>query len=306
MSPSSRSTFASALALALLLRAAPAHAQACCAGSGVVTPARLVLDDDALVGLQLRAAHHLGSHDARGEYVPTPSHARELNFEQNVFGAIRVLKRGQVAALVPFVETHRRAAGRSSTGGGLGDINFAARYDVLLAGQSQLVPGLGLLAGVTLPTGRTAEAARNPLATDATGIGAVQVNGGVALEQAFGAWFFGVSGLASLRTARTVGTTQMRLAPQYTLLLSAGHAFESGATAAVIASYMAEGDATANGARVPESARRVISLSVAGMVPLGDQLRLLASVSANPPRSSFGMNQPVTTGATLGVIWSYL
>lgn len=294
-----------ALSLSLPLQARRASAQACCAGSGAVTPARLGLHEDALIGLQLRYAGHLGSHDAAGAYVPTPSHAREINAEQNLFGAVRVLPRVQLAALLPFIETHRRAYGRSSTGGGIGDLNLAARWDPLLAGETRLVPGVGLLAGVTFPTGRTAEDAKEPMATDATGIGAVQANGGIALEQAYGPWFVGVSGLMAWRSPRTVRGLQMQLAPQYTLLAAIGYAFPSGATAALSALYTVEGLARVDGAAVPASDRRVVSGSLAGSLPITDWLRLVASLFANPPFRSFGLNQPVTAGGTLGVIWGF-
>jgi len=306
MSRSCRSTFAElTLGLALLLGARTAGAQACCAGSGAVTPARLGVHDDALVGAQARFAGHLGSHDPDGAFVPTPAHARELDFEQTVFGAVRVQPRAQVSLLVPFVATHRRASGRASTGGGLGDLNLAARWDPVLAGEASLVPGIGLLAGVTLPTGRTAEDAEKPMATDATGIGAVQVNGGLALEQSFGAWFVGLSGLFSIRQPRTVRSMRMTLAPQLTVLAATGWAFGSGATAALVASYTVEGEARVDGVPIPASARRVVSASIAGTIPLSDQLRMVGSIFANPPLPSFGLNQPVTAGVTLGLLWSF-
>jgi hypothetical protein len=306
MSSWSRSTSASAALLAVLLHAGTAAAQACCAGSGAVTPARLGLHEDFLVGLQLKGANHVGSHDTDGTFVPIPSGAAEVGFEQNLFTAVRVLERGQLGALVPFVQTHRRTSGLSEWGGGIGDVNLAARYDFTLARESRYVPGIGLLAGATLPTGRSAESAENTLATDATGIGAVQGNGGVALEQSFGPWMVGLSGLAALRAPRTVGRTRLVLAPQLTALASVGYAFSSGATAAAFASYAVEGDSTADGVTVPDSARRVTSISVAGAYPITDQLRMVATLFANPPLSSFGRNQPVTVGGTLSVIWALL
>jgi len=99
------------LAFGLLLRASPAAAQACCAGSGAVTPVRLGLHDQATFGAQLRASNVYGSHDADGEYVPAPAGAREWEFGEDIFAAVRVLGRGQLGALVPFVQTHRRAGG---------------------------------------------------------------------------------------------------------------------------------------------------------------------------------------------------
>jgi hypothetical protein len=97
----------------------------------------------------------------------------------------------------------------------------------------------------------------------------------------------------------------MILAPQYTGLASLGYAFESGATLATSVSFSVEGNATANGATVPSSARRLTVATVAGSLPISDQLRLVASVFMNPPVSSLGLNQPTTAGLTLGVIGAY-
>jgi Putative MetA-pathway of phenol degradation len=303
---SARAAAALALALAALLWSGSAAAQACCAGSGAVTPARLGLHEDFLVGLQLKGASHVGSHDTDATFVPIPAGARELNLEQNLFAAVRVLERGQVGALIPFIETYRRTSNRSELGGGIGDVNLSARYDFLLARESQYVPGIGVLAGTTLPTGTAVEEASNTLATDATGIGAVQANGGLALEQSFGSWLVGLSGLASFRAPRTVANTRLALAPQFTGLASAGYAFGSGATAAAVVSYAVEGDAAANGVNVPNSARRVTSVSLAAAYPVTDQIRIVGSIFANPPLSSLGRNQPVTVGGTLAVIWALL
>lgn len=308
-STSSRSVAVSvavAVAVALLLRAGTAAAQACCAGSGAVTPGRLGLHEEALAGVQLKNAVQLGRHDSQGTYVADPSGASEIDLEQDVFGALRLFERGQVGLLIPFVETHRRASGTSELGGGVGDANFSARYDLLLAGESRHVPGIGVLAGITFPTGKTAEAATNTLGTDATGIGAVQGNAGLALEQAFGSWLVGVSGIVSMREPRTVRGTRLGLAPQLTLLGSTGYAFKSGVSAAGVVSYAVEGDATTAGAQAPGSARRVTTMSLASAVPLSDELRVAASLYANPPVSSFGENQPVTVGITVGMIGALL
>jgi hypothetical protein len=305
-SRSRRAIAALALALALIGGARRAAAQACCAGSGAVTPARLGLHEDALVGAQLKAGMQLGSHNADGAYIAAPTGARELNFEQDVFAALRVLPRGQLGLLVPFVQTYRDTADRSETGGGLGDVNFAARYDLVLARESSVVPGIGLLGGLTLPTGTPAESAHNVLATDATGIGAVQVNAGLAIEQAFGPWLLGVTAILAYRAPHTANDRRMELAPEIRALASAGYALAGGVTIAGVVSYAVEGDATVAGTTVPRSSRRATTVSLATAIPLSDQLRVVGSLSLNPPLSEFGVNQPVNLGLTLGMMGAFL
>lgn len=289
-----------------MLHTAPAAGQACCAGSGAVTPARLGLHDDAVVGLQARAADVFGSFDARGEFVPAPAGAREWDFEQDLYAAVRVLPRGQLGLLVPFVETYRESRGRSELGGGLGDLNVSARYDFVLAHESVFVPGIALLAGVTLPTGKAVEDAEKSMATDATGLGAVQVNGGLALEQAFGPWLVGASGWLSHRAPRDVGGYRMSLAPQLSLLASTGYAFDSGASVALSALYSVEGDAEVDGVTVPDSSRRSTQVSAGLAWPASDQIFVLGSVFFSPPIDSFGVNQPATAGASVGAKWASL
>lgn len=197
-----------ALGLAAALLAAPsARAQACCAGSGAVTPGRLGLHEVALVGFQAKAGSVAGSYDIGGDYVRSPPGAGELDLEQDIFGSVRVLERGQVALLVPLIETWRNLAGLSASGGGIGDVNASARYDVTLAGASRTIPGVAALAGLTLPTGTPPDSSNaGKLATGATGIGAYQFNLGIAVEQTVGAWLVNATGVVAERTARTVGS----------------------------------------------------------------------------------------------------
>ena len=297
---------AGAVGLAGVASPTAARAQACCAGAGAVTPARLALHEDAAAGLQLRAATVVGSYSAAARYVPAPPGAREIDLEQSMYGAVRVLDRGQLGALLPFVETLRATPTRSESGGGLGDINLSARYDFLRARESVVVPGVAALAGVTLPTGKPAEAATKAFATDATGLGAVQVTGGVAAEQSVGPWLFGVSALLAVRAPRAVGPVTLALAPQYSALASAAYAFASGAAVALSALFTFEGEASVDGAPARESGRRWMTASASVAWPITGQLTALGSVSLSPPVSSLGMNQTTTLGATLGIRWGVL
>jgi hypothetical protein len=144
-----------------------------------------------------------------------------------------------VALLVPLVETLRaNPLDGSHFGGGIGDVNLGARYDFLLAGQSQYAPGIAALAGVTFPTGTAVESATAPLAVDATGIGAFQGNLALALEQTFGRWLVNATGMVAARTPRfgeTLGT-------QVTLLGAGAYSFPNDAAVALALSYAFEGN----------------------------------------------------------------
>src|SRR5882672_6744575 len=300
----SRSRSATTLLVALAAWGSPsrARAQACCAGGSVVTPARLELHEDALAGVQLRAASVGGSYDAAGRYISAPSGDTELDFEQDLFGAVRVFRRGQVALLVPLIETRRETRQNSAAfGGGLGDVNATIRYDFVVAGESLYVPGIGLLLGVTAPTGTRPESASPPLFVEATGIGAWQANAALAIEQTFGSWLFNATGIVAKRTPRfgeTLGT-------QVTLLAAGAYSFGNGAALALSASYAFEGDATTDtGADVATSSKRLTVLTLSGLWPLTDSWRLLGGFFIDPPVNALGSNQPAAAGLTFTVVRS--
>jgi hypothetical protein len=299
--------FSSACGLLVLAAAggvtSRARAQACCAGGSAVTPARLELHEQALAGMELRAGTALGSYGAGGHYLGSPSGVTEFDYEEDLFGALRVFRRGQVALLVPLVETQRQTPQDGGhIGGGIGDINASARYDFVVAGESAYVPGIALLAGLTLPTGTAPESATAPLAVDATGIGAWQANVALALEQTFGSWLVNATGIAAKRTARfgqTLGT-------QVTLLAAGAYTFDNDAALALSASYALEGDATnSDGTAVPESSKRLTTVSLSLLWPIGDLWRVFGGLYVEPPISGFGTNQPSVSGLTLTIIRSW-
>src|SRR5205814_1703976 len=132
-------------------------AQVCCAGGGAFAPARLMVHEDAIAGLQLRALDALGSLDGRGAWVTAPAGDDDLEFEERLVGSVRLLKRAQLALALPFDQTHRSARGDSETGAGVGDATVSARWDFIYAAESERAPGVALTAGLIAPTGRAPE-----------------------------------------------------------------------------------------------------------------------------------------------------
>jgi hypothetical protein len=287
-----RLTVASFALLLTALTVRRARAQACCAGASVVTPGRLSIHEDALVGVELRASNVFGSFSSGGRFRSLSSGSREWGFEQDLFGALRATSRAQFALLLPALETYRRTRVASEFGGGIGDINLSGRYDFVLAGESKYVPGIALLAGLTLPTGKPVESADRPLATDATGVGAFQGNLGIALEQRTGPWLFGLTGLAAKRASRRADGVSTRLATQWTALASFAYIFQNDVALAMLASYTAEGSAETNGQSTPGSSRRIPLFGVSGLYPINDSWRLQGSAVFTPPISSLGQNLP--------------
>jgi hypothetical protein len=293
-----------AAAAALVLAVTPhlAHAQACCAGSSAVTPARLALHEDALVGTTLHVAGVIGSYGVDGTYSPQSPGSSEVDVEEDLLLAIRLTKRAQLAALVPLVETFRSGLGQSAHGGGVGDINIGGRYDFVLTRESRFVPGIALLLGATFPTGRPPEEAQAPLAVDATGIGAFQGNVGLALEQTWGSWLVNASGILAQRATRNVLGVDETLGTQLTGIGAVAYTFRNEAAVGVVGSYAAEGNATINGSTDQGSHKRGLTLSGVMLYPLTDSVRVQGSLFVMPPVSSVGANEPATLGATLTIL----
>ena len=274
----------------------------CCAGTSAVTPARLELHEDALVGVQAQAASVFGQY-YYGQYVPAPSADPDVEFHQNFFGAVRFLRRAQVALLVPLVET-MRATPQDGThvGGGVGDVNLSGRYDAVLAGQYSYLPGVAFLAGITLPTGVPTESAKEPLEVDVTGAGLLQASLALALEQTFGPWLVSATGIIAKRAPR-FGTT---LAPQGTVLLAGAYTFPNDSALALALSYAFEGDATgSDGRSIGSSSRRLATVTLSALYPFASGWRLLGALSVDPPIDALDYTTPTQAVASLTVIRSW-
>jgi hypothetical protein len=282
----------------------PGHAlaQACCAGPSALTPARLGIHEDAALGLILKGTGILGSWDGQRNYAGQAPGTAEFDAEADLVGTLRVLTNAQVTLLVPFLKTYRHASGISEWGGGIGDINLAGRYDFTHAGEFTILPGIALLGGVTFPTGRAPESASNLLATDATGIGAFQFTGGLALEQSFGHFLVNLTGLVAWRTPRSVGGVSEALGVQFQGLFGLGYVFDNEASIALSFGYVAELDAVINGQATPNSGRALPTVGVSGSLPLGESWRLQGGLNYNPPISGLGRNQTAGFGFTLSIL----
>jgi hypothetical protein len=288
-----------------------ALAQACCAGASTLTPARLTALEDAAVGLQLQFAGITGSFDDKRNYIPNPPGASEQDFAENVFGTVRFLKRGQVSLLVPFVQTRRTYVpvpgqpGVTEFGGGVGDINLGARWDFLLAKETQYWPGIAVLAGVTFPTGKAPDQVEGS-STQATGIGAFQATGGLALEQAYGHILVNLTGLISQRFERRVGTIAETLGPQFSGLAAVGWAFHYNQGLAAILSYSGEGNAVFNAQSVPGSGRESTNVGISGGTPLwDDDWRFQGSATYALPVYGLGRSQPIGITVTASILRAF-
>jgi hypothetical protein len=274
---------------------ARAFGQACCAGASALGIARLAPHEDAVAGLGARLVWLYGSMDGERRYVPAPPKTAELDLQQDFVGTVRVLGHGQLTAIVPIVETYRKVPGLAEVGGGLGDVQLAARYDFIEPGASPQWPGMALSFGLTLPTGRAPETS-SPLATASTGTGSTQAGAQIALERGFGDVLVNLSGSALWQAPRVVFDLHEQRGPAFTAFAAGGYSFRNGVVAALTAAYTAELDGRLEGVTVPGSGHELTRVGVSGGYALSSDWRLQASLFGDLPVGPLARNQPLGAG----------
>ncbi|OQX66878.1 MAG: hypothetical protein B6A08_18295 [Sorangiineae bacterium NIC37A_2] len=292
--------------LAGLGHADPARAQACCSAAAPIAPGRLALHERALVGVQLGGSVGLGSFDGRSRFYGNDGDAYQIDTQTTLLGTVRVVPRLQVGLSAPLWLSFRGADGVSEVGGGLGDLGFVVRYDLLRNREYRRWPGIGLLASVSAPTGRAPEVSETALGSDVTGIGAFQASLGLWLERSFGPWLVTAAGWVAFRPARQVGPVELALAPEGSVLLALGHSFSEALGLSLSGTYSFEGDAQVDGAVVTSSARRKLRLSFSGSQALHDEARVLFGVFLDPPLRGLGQNHIPQAGVHGAFLWSFL
>lgn len=302
-----------AFATTALLSEKLASAQACCVAPGAMGVTRLGPHEAALSGASARAESQMGSFDSAGHFTQLPRGARDVMLEQSLFTTVRYLRRGQVSVVAPFVETMRAADGTSSAGGGIGDLRFSTRWDLVFPEDARPFPGLALNGGVVVPTGRSPEEATDVLGATATGTGTTQAWGGFALEQTSGPWLGGANATVTYRADRDVGPIRSSLSPRFAFGLAGAHAWQSGAVLSLATAWEIEDRARVDGVVIGGSSRRALRLTVAFQTDLGSlfaspagSLRLVASLYATPPIPAVTAGESSTVGASLTFMMPWL
>jgi hypothetical protein len=296
---------ATAVALAAGATALPrsAVAQACCVGTGLVTPARLRTFESHAVGIQMRARSVMGAFRGSGSYATSASGSRELAFEEDLFGALRFGSHFQVGLWAPFVQTSRAADGYSGWGGGLGDVAANARLDIVNAGTRGHWPGVAIMAGLSVPTGTPLDEADDPLLTGGTGTGSFEGNFGLGIEEIVGNGFLSLSGWVSKRSARTVATgVEQSFAPRLSALLSGGYTFGHDVTVGAFAFMMRQGDGRDTTGAIANSGVALVTTGAALSLPFWETWRLQTTLFTDVPMAGWGRNQTVGFGGTVAIV----
>ena len=297
---------ASALSFALALAPRPARASACC-GGGHGLGQRLGPLERASIGASLRFDSRLGSHRADARFAPIPAGDLDTESRVELSWLVKPVSRLQLGLTIPALLNARRLGGFGGVGGGLGDIVFSGRYDLVPLGDPGAVPPIALTAAITLPTGRAAADARDPLAADATGLGAAELRPGFVVEKIFAdALSTTFAASVGLRTSfSTAGGDRVQLGPRYRLIAAAGPVFPSGLSLAAGLVHEGEPAPEVGGVVAQDASRRRTAALAFGAYDIHPRWTALASFELDLPISGLSKNEPARTGIAVGLrhVW---
>jgi hypothetical protein len=294
--------------LLLVLGANPRVAQAAaCCGTGHGLGQRLGPGETAAFTISSRFAGRFGSFDPQGNFFAIPSASFDGDVRADLLAVFAPIRRVQVSVAAPFVLNIKRFGDEHDTGGGIGDLVFSGRFDVVPLSTTSAWPAIAITTSFTLPTGRSANDAVQVLAADATGLGVAEFRPGVFLEKSFG-------GKVTAIVAASVGfrsetneppAPRVGLAPRWRLLAAAGPVFESGLSLSLGAIYEYEGAPAINGATIPESQRyRLATLGFVGY-DLSARFTLLGSVELDVPIQQLSKNEAASAALSIGLRRSF-
>jgi hypothetical protein len=280
-----------------------AVAQACCVGTGLVTPGRLRTFENRALGMQMRARSVMGAFGPTGSYAASTAGTRELGFEEDLFGALRFGSHFQVAVRAPFVQTSRAARDLSGFGGGLGDVAANLRYDIVNAGERGRWPGVAIIAGLSVPTGQPLDEgdADDRLSTSGTGSGSFEGIAGAAVEEIIGSGFVSMAASVSQRAARATAGVEQSFAPRLSALLSGGYTFGHDITVGAFASLLRQGDASDAGGAIANTSVALVTAGAALALPFWQMWRLQTTLFTDVPIAGWGRNQTVGFGGTVAI-----
>ncbi len=261
--------------------------------------------EDGAVGLTGAFSTAPGQWDPNGQWHGFGDYG-EREWRLSMFGLLRVQKRVQLYGLVPVVLNQRDGTTRSESGGGLGDAQAAARYDLYNVGEAGAWPGVALSLGVLAPVGRPVDESKSPLAADATGRGAWVISPAVTLEQVWGGMFLQatVGATIPLPRERADGHAQ-RFGPGVAVGLAGGLELVPGKVVlGALLRLSWESSLELDGRTVDNSGRADSGVGLSVAWDLSEHFTAQAGVDVGLLFSHLGDNQPGRVGGSLGLRWA--
>lgn len=301
-SPWRRLALGALVALATVPASGPARAAPCCMSATAFGMGRLLIWEDFALGLRTTLAPGLGTWDEGGRWRSFSDYS-ETEWRSEVWGLVGLGRRASVFLRVPALVMTRSAGADSELGGGLGDLSAGVRYELLAIGELVELPAIALTLAVLVPTGRSPERAKTPLAVDVTGRGAWVLSLGLSLERTSLPWFvrldLGTS--VPLPQRRDDLGLDQRLGISFELALSGGLEIGSGFVLSLVPRLTRTDVTRFDEEPLPDTDRLDIGLGLAASWRLDDHFTLQAAIDLPLPIDGLGQNQPGRIATTLGL-----
>jgi len=301
-----RTALAAALALALAALPAAARGAACCMSATAFGTGRLLIWEELAVGLRTTFSESLGAWGPDGRWRPYDTFTeREVRTE--LWTLVGLSRRAAVFARAPWVVTHRAAASLADTGGGLGDLAFGLRYELLTLGEYAELPAVALTLSATAPTGRATHDAETPLGVDVTDRGSWALAAGLSLEHTALPYYarldLGVT--VPLPFERPDLQVTQRFGPELTAALAGGAELAENVVLSLIARATWALPLVLDGETVDDSDRLDLGLGLAGSWRVAPHWTLQLAVDSALYVDDLGKNQPGRLSTTLGLRYGH-
>ncbi|TNF24863.1 MAG: hypothetical protein EP329_24050 [Deltaproteobacteria bacterium] len=292
--------FAALASLAAL--ASRAEAAPCCMSATAFGTGRLLIWEDAAVGLRTSLARGLGQWDGDGQWRPYDGYD-ELEWRSELWGMAALSRRASLFARAPFVATRRHAGALDGFDGGLADVSAGLRYEILSIGEVLELPAIAVTVSVTAPTGRPTWDAATPLGVDVTGRGAWALGAGLSLEHTAMPWFVrvDVGATVPLPAERPDLGVDQRFGPELVTDVAGGVELTEGLVTSLVARLTWASEIVLDGASVDGSGRLDVGLGAALSWRFAYHWTLQLAVDTGLFVDGLGDNQPGRLTGTLGL-----
>lgn len=299
----SRGAQYSVAALVALL-AVRVEAAACCVSASAFGLGRLAVWEQAAGQVSLSTSPSPGRWDEHGVYFANAPGTADVEVRPSVSGLISLHERWQLAARVPWVVNSRQADGYAEAAHGVGDALASVRFEALHIGEYDLVPGVALNLGLTVPSGLAMARTQRLLATDVTGRGAWVVGASVTLEQTWrGRWYaqLAVGATVPLPMASFLVGQMQRFGPTLDSTLAVGVELGRLVVVSCVARGSAESSLRIDERIVPNSSAFDLGVGPAVAWKLHPRWTVQAGLDTGLFIDGLGDNRPARVTFTAGV-----
>ncbi|MBK8481996.1 MAG: hypothetical protein IPL40_12630 [Proteobacteria bacterium] len=248
----------------------------------------------------------VGYWDPTGHWRAYGSGYRELEWRSELWSMVGLGRRWSLYGRLPWILGYRHVGNLGgNVDGGLADVQAGARYELLGIGEYLRLPAVALGCGLTLPTGRTVEAA-DLGGSGVTSRGVWVVSAAATVEKTYLPWFVRLTvGLNAPVARRQDSGKSQRYGLGVQSDLAGGRELLRDLVLSVTARFLWEDAIRLDGAQVPDSRRSDLGLGVALSWRFDPHWTAQTAFDTGVFASGLGDNTPGRLTATVGVRYGY-